>query len=173
MVHFHLFSFVFAEPSAEHFKSNHHLPRKSKSRTLFHRGQSEIAVCSCSRPVIQNTWWGMCCIYGICKEVRFDVRVGTTKDIDGVLSQWIMVCVKQGIYSPIDQDQEGIPRKKHWIQNSQCNCDAMFYMVLDNVLNSWQMVSFVEQHNHEMVSPSKRRYLQVNKDITSLSRSLF
>lgn len=94
--------------------------------------------------------------------VGFDVRMVTTKVIDGVLSQRRMVCAKQGVYSPMDQDPNAILRKKRRIRNSRCGCDSMFYMVLDNNWKSWCVVSFVEQHNHDMVSLSKRKYLQVN-----------
>lgn len=41
--------------------------------------------------------------------VGFDVRMGTTRVIDGILSQRRMVCAKQGFYSPI------IVTKQHYM----------------------------------------------------------
>lgn len=51
----------------------------------------------------------------------------------------------------------------------------MIYIVLDLDLDlgGWCVVSFVLDHNHEIVSPNKRRCLQVNNVIIPLSRALF
>lgn len=37
----------------------------------------------------------------------------------------------------------------------------------------WCVVSFIETHNHSMVTPSKRCYLGIDQCITPLSRALF
>lgn len=102
------------------------------------------------------------------RKVGFDIRMTMTKDVDDVLSQCRMVCSKQRYYSPV-----GKPKRKRRIRNSRCGYDAMIYLVLDSSMSVRCFVSFVEEHNHGLVNPNKRWYLQVNQVITSLSRALF
>ncbi|KMZ68026.1 hypothetical protein ZOSMA_24G00470 [Zostera marina] len=49
----------------------------------------------------------------------------------------------------------------------------MIYIYLDRSTRLWRVVNFIEDHNHPLMTPSKRRYLLVNRVITPLSRALF
>lgn len=38
----------------------------------------------------------------------------------------------------------------------------MIYVALDVSMCVWRVVSFIEEHNHKMIFPSKRQFLLVN-----------
>lgn len=98
--------------------------------------------------------------------------MASTKVVNGVLRQRRILCVIQG-NSPMDDNTNGVHRKKRRIRNIRCSCNEMLYMVFDSGLDSWRVVSFVEQHNHDMVSSRKRRYLQVNRVMAPLTKAQF
>lgn len=105
--------------------------------------------------------------------IGFDVRMGTTKVVLCILSQRRMVCTKQEFRLHGNVEDTVEPRKKRRLGNMRCGCEVLIYLVLDQVHGFWHVVMFVEQHNHEMVSLSKRHYLPVNRVISSLSKALF
>ncbi|KMZ58140.1 hypothetical protein ZOSMA_7G01710 [Zostera marina] len=110
---------------------------------------------------------------GYAGNIGFNVRMGSTKISDHEMVGRRMLYSKQG-YAPLtDTTNNVIDRKHRRIRNSRSGCLAMIYISLDRSTRLWRVVNFIEDHNHPLVTPSKRRYLPVNRVITPLSRTLF
>ncbi|KMZ71794.1 hypothetical protein ZOSMA_175G00370 [Zostera marina] len=110
---------------------------------------------------------------GYAGNIGFNVRMGSTKINDHEMVGRRMLCSKQRYASSTDTANNVNERKQRRIRNSRSGCLAMIYISLDRSTKLWRVVNFIEDHNHPLVTPSKRRYLPVNRVITPLSRALF
>lgn len=77
-----------------------------------------------------------------------------------------MLCSKEG-------HQDGNMQKRHRVRDGRCWCLTMIDVALDTNTLAWSVVTLVDQHNHDMVTLSKRCYLGGNRVITPRSRALF
>ncbi|KMZ70646.1 hypothetical protein ZOSMA_197G00190 [Zostera marina] len=110
---------------------------------------------------------------GYAGNIGVHVRMGSTKINDQEMVGQRMLCSKQG-YAPSTATENIVNEKKQRrIKNSRSGCLAMIYISLDRSTQLWRVVNFIEDHNHPLVTPSKRRYLPLNRVITPLSRALF
>ncbi|KMZ69408.1 hypothetical protein ZOSMA_215G00430 [Zostera marina] len=110
---------------------------------------------------------------GYAGNIGFNVHMGSTKMNDHEMVGRRFLCSKQGYALSTDTANNVNERKHRRIRNSRSGCLAMIYISLDRSTRLWRVVNFIEDHNHPMVTPSKRRYLPVNRVITPLSRALF
>ncbi|KMZ58454.1 hypothetical protein ZOSMA_76G00090 [Zostera marina] len=103
----------------------------------------------------------------------FNVRMVSTKIVDREMIGRRMLCSKQGYAFSAATNDIVNERKHRRIRNSCSGCLAMIYISLDRPSNLWRVVNFIQDHNHPLMTPSKKRYLSVNRVITHLSRALF
>ncbi|KMZ73195.1 hypothetical protein ZOSMA_151G00270 [Zostera marina] len=110
---------------------------------------------------------------GYAGNIGFNVRMGSTKINDQEMVGRRMLCSKQGYVSSTTMANIVNEKKQRRIRNSHSCCLAMIYISLDRSIKLWRAVNFIQDHNHPLVTPSKKRYLLVNRVITPLSRALF
>ncbi|KMZ75253.1 hypothetical protein ZOSMA_117G00710 [Zostera marina] len=110
---------------------------------------------------------------GYTGNIGFNVRMGSTKINDQEMVGRRMLCSKQG-YAPSTAMANIVNEKKQRrIKFLRSGCLTMIYISLNRFTKLWRVVNFIQDHNHPLVTPSKKRYLLVNRVITPLSGALF
>ncbi|KMZ73197.1 hypothetical protein ZOSMA_151G00300 [Zostera marina] len=98
---------------------------------------------------------------GYAGNIGFNVRIGSTKINDQVMVGRRILCSKQG-YALTTATDNIVNEKKHRrIRNSRSRCLSMIYISLNQSSNLWRVVNFIQDHNHPLVTPSKKRYLPI------------
>ncbi|KMZ68649.1 hypothetical protein ZOSMA_234G00240 [Zostera marina] len=110
---------------------------------------------------------------GYAGNIGFNVRMRSTKINDQEMVGRRMFCSKQGYALTTATDNIVNEKKQRRIRNSCSGYLAMIYISLDRSSKLWRVVNFIQDHNHPLMTPSKKRYLPVNRVITPLSRALF
>ncbi|KMZ67866.1 hypothetical protein ZOSMA_255G00030 [Zostera marina] len=110
---------------------------------------------------------------GYAGNIGFNVRMGSTKINDQEMVGQRMLCSKQGYTSTTATANIVNEKKQRRIRNLRSGCLTMIYISLDRSSKLWRVVNFIQHHNHPLVTPSKKRYLPVNRVITPLLRTLF
>lgn len=105
--------------------------------------------------------------------VGFSVRKGSTKTVDGILVLRRFLCCKEGY--PNTNRKTSKPRKRKICQSSivRCGCEAMIRISRVDRSDNWKVGLFVEKHNHDLVTPSKKHSLHSSREIPSRRRELF
>ncbi|PVH34288.1 hypothetical protein PAHAL_8G187200 [Panicum hallii] len=93
-------------------------------------------------------------------ESGFSVRVGAQTKKSDVVENKRFVCSREGFSK---RRAEPNKQKKH--SESRCGCNARIYVKL-NQENRYYIASFVEEHNHGLVSPDKIPFLRSNRTIS-------
>ncbi|KMZ61559.1 hypothetical protein ZOSMA_51G00500 [Zostera marina] len=114
--------------------------------------------------------------YDFASVMGFSVRLGSTKNvIDKGSGQKILVmkrllCSKQGSPSLIFPPTNG-NRRKNGV--SRCCCLASIKFKRIDRSDNWVTDTVIFYHNHPFTSPSKIRYLPINRSISQISKLLF
>ncbi|KMZ56110.1 hypothetical protein ZOSMA_99G00410 [Zostera marina] len=114
--------------------------------------------------------------YDFASVTGFSVRLGSTKNvIDNESGQKILVmkrllCSKQGSPSLILQPING-NRRKNGV--SRCGCLASIKFKRLDISDNWVTDTVNFDHNHSFTTPSKIRYLPINRSISHTSKLLF
>ncbi|KMZ71067.1 hypothetical protein ZOSMA_189G00280 [Zostera marina] len=114
--------------------------------------------------------------YDFASAMGFSVHLGSTKNIlDKESCQKILVmkrllCSKQGSLSLILPPTNGT-RRKNGV--SRCDCLASIKFKRINRSDNWVTETVNFDHNHSFTTPSKIRYLPINRSISHTSKLLF
>ncbi|KMZ57426.1 hypothetical protein ZOSMA_86G00620 [Zostera marina] len=114
--------------------------------------------------------------YDFASFIGFSVRLGSTKNIlDKEIGQKILVikrllCSKQGSPILILPPTNGT-RRKNGV--SKCGCLASIKFKRIGRSDNWVTDSVNFDHNHTFTTPSKIRYLPINRSISHTSKLLF
>ena len=108
----------------------------------------------------------------------FSVHSHTTKfrfsksNNQQICSQKLFVCSKEGFYKNVEDGNNDnfVVKRKRKIALTRVGCPAKLKVRLDTTYEKWVVVDFVEEHNHQLVSPSKLHYLLINKSISVAKR---
>ncbi|KMZ64398.1 hypothetical protein ZOSMA_371G00060 [Zostera marina] len=114
--------------------------------------------------------------YGYASKMGFSVRLGSTnyktsKD-DGKknLVMRRLLCSKEGTVDLLHPPKLG-KRRKNAI--SRCGCFASIKIKREGMFEVWIFKHIILQHNHLLTTPSKVRFLPINRSISSTFRLLF
>ena len=69
-----------------------------------------------------------------------------------------------------DHNEKIVVKRKRKIALTRVGCQAKIKVRLDTNYENWVVVEFVEDHNHQLVSPSKLHYLPINRSISVAKR---
>ena len=86
--------------------------------------------------------------------------------------QAITVCSKEGFYKDVDavHNEKIVVKRKRKIVLTWVGCQAKQKVRLDTNYEKWVVVELVEDHNHQLVPPSKLHYLPINRSISVTKR---
>jgi hypothetical protein len=96
-------------------------------------------------------------------DVGFSVRIGSQNVVlDEVINQRFF-CSRQGFKKEKKKDVSGtvtpsVKGKVKKYEETRCGCNAHIYVKL-NTDRRYYITSFIEQHNHGMISPDKTPFL--------------
>lgn len=105
--------------------------------------------------------------------VGFSIRKATTKVIDGIMILRRFVCHKEGISYCSSSKKVNASNKLRMTRVLRCECDASLRIKRIPNSDTWIVGSINVDHNHALVTLSKRRYLRSNRSILTRSRELF
>ncbi|KAI3880318.1 hypothetical protein MKX03_011051, partial [Papaver bracteatum] len=108
---------------------------------------------------------------GFCTRRRSSYATARGPLITGV----VFVCSCEGIHQskPNRPDQgDRVLKRKRNTSTMMTDCKAMVSIDLNKELNTWYINKFIENHNHEMISPGKRHLMRVNKVMPPAARCL-
>lgn len=63
-------------------------------------------------------------------------------------------------------------KKARIIHNTRCRCTTSIHIKLFTDNTTWEVIWFDEIHNHDLASPSKRRYRVINRKISNHCKNL-
>jgi hypothetical protein len=98
-------------------------------------------------------------------ECGFSVRIGAQGKKSDVIEHKRFVCSREGFTK---RRAEPNKQKKHL--ETRCGCNARIYMRLGQD-NRYYIASFVEEHNHGLVSPDKIPFLRSNRTISQRAKT--
>lgn len=106
-------------------------------------------------------------------KMGFSVSKGTIKIRDWKMTLRRFVCCREGYYHT--QKLEVILGEKKFrkIRETRCGCEAYMRINLVPETDKWVVGFCNDNHNHSMVTPSKRRYSRSSRLIPSRSCKLF
>ncbi|KAJ1280969.1 hypothetical protein BS78_04G272900 [Paspalum vaginatum] len=99
--------------------------------------------------------------------IGFDVRIGQQILDDNVVIEWKRyLCARQGYKQkkdivPVDPSKKKV---KH-TRESRCGCEAYIYVKHNNE-GKYQIAALHENHNHDLVTPSKLHLLRSNRFVS-------
>ncbi|KMZ74898.1 hypothetical protein ZOSMA_121G00740 [Zostera marina] len=114
--------------------------------------------------------------YGYASIGGFSVRLGSTNyntsKVDGkkLLVMRRLLCFKKG---KVDLLQPVKLSKRHKNAVLRCGCYASVKIKREAMSEEWIVKNIVLEHNHPLTTPSKVRFLSINRSILSTSRLLF
>jgi hypothetical protein len=102
--------------------------------------------------------------------VGFSVRRGQQLIVKEVLQWKRFKCAREG-YRSTKGTVSASPHKKKRkvIKLTRCGCDAQMYVKRD-CDGKYKIVSVIEQHNHELVSPSKQHLIRSNRQVNEKAK---
>jgi hypothetical protein len=106
-------------------------------------------------------------------DAGFSVRVGAHKKDNEEIFYQRYLCSREGYRKESVQevsDQSGKKRKTPNVMETRCGCQARIVVKLDSE-KKYQILSFVEEHNHGFVSPDKRHLLRSNRQVSERAKS--
>ncbi|KMZ72590.1 hypothetical protein ZOSMA_161G00390 [Zostera marina] len=104
----------------------------------------------------------------------FSVRKGSTRHSKKGLRKKTYVCSKEGISRAIVPKMQNPLEKSgrlRQIRNPRTNCKALMSLKIEG--DEWMISVFKDIHNHEMSTPSLKRFLKINREITNTIRKEF
>ena len=106
------------------------------------------------------------------RAIGFDVRIGQQKLDDNGLVQWKRyLCARQGYKQkkddvPVDPSKKKVKRTRE----TRCGCEAYIY-VKRNSEGKYQISALYEDHNHDLVTPSKLHLLRSNRFVSEKTKT--
>jgi hypothetical protein len=98
-------------------------------------------------------------------ECGFSVRIGAQGKKSDVIEHKRFVCSREGFTK-----RRSEPSKQKKLFETRCGCNARIYVRLGHD-NKYYIVSFVEEHNHGLVSPDKIPFLRSNRTISQRAKT--
>jgi hypothetical protein len=95
----------------------------------------------------------------------FSVRIGGQGKKNDVVDHKRFVCSREGFTR---RRVESNKQKKHF--ETRCGCNARIYVKLGQD-NRYYIASFVEEHNHGLVSPDKISFLRSNRTVSERAKT--
>jgi hypothetical protein len=95
----------------------------------------------------------------------FSVRIGSQGKKDDVVEHKRFVCSREGFTK---RRVESSKQKKHF--ETRCGCNARIYVRLGQD-KTYFIASFIEEHNHGLVSPDKIPFLRSNRTISERAKT--
>ena len=105
-------------------------------------------------------------------DAGFSVRIGQQKKQNEEILIKRYLCSKEG-YKKEDEknvtDASG-NKRTHNVMEKRCGCQAHIVVNLGSD-KKYQLVSIVEEHNHDFVSPDKRQFLRSNRMVSKRAKT--
>jgi hypothetical protein len=104
-------------------------------------------------------------------EGGFSVRVGSRNlSTDGQIANKRFLCSRNGFNKSNDDKPNAPTKKKKKRAVKRCGCDANIYVKL-GADKKYHISSFVEEHNHTLVSPDKTPFLHSNRVVSQRAKN--
>jgi hypothetical protein len=98
-------------------------------------------------------------------ECGFSVRIGVQGKKSDVIEHKRFVCSREGF-----TNRKAEPNKQKKLFEIRCGCNARIYVRLSQD-KRYYIASFVEVHNHGLVSPDKTPFLRSNQTISQRAKA--
>jgi hypothetical protein len=104
-------------------------------------------------------------------ESGFGVRVGQQKKIDNeVVRTKRYMCNREGFKSEKANEVVDPSKKRRKNTATRCGCDAHIFVKLCGN-NTYKIESWIENHNHGLVSPDKRHLIRSNRRVSERAKN--
>ncbi|XP_062182184.1 protein FAR1-RELATED SEQUENCE 5-like [Phragmites australis] len=102
--------------------------------------------------------------------VGFGVRVGQQKKLqNAVVRTKRFLCNREGFKEKGNENVDP-SKKRHKMKSSRCGCQAHIFVRLCGD-NTYKIDSWVEQHNHGLVSPDKLHLIRSNREVSERAKN--
>uniref|UniRef100_A0ACD5Z9K2 Uncharacterized protein n=1 Tax=Avena sativa TaxID=4498 RepID=A0ACD5Z9K2_AVESA len=104
-------------------------------------------------------------------ESGFGVRVGQQKKLENeVVRTKRYMCNREGFKSEKGKEIDDPSKKRRKNTTTRCGCDAHIFVKLCGN-DTYKIESWVEHHNHGLVSPDKRHLIRSNRQVSERAKN--